>query len=102
MADPAANDWCNLSWTQWQPLEADFVRGFAPFSSGIYRIRQVGLAKRLTYIGQTGRTLRERLRGWRMGLMRRNVHLTIPTQLRRISGCWSGGTKRNWSSHAPR
>ena len=59
--DPAASDWCNLSWTQWQPLEADFVRAFAPGSSGIYRIRRTGLANRLTYIGQTGRTLRERL-----------------------------------------
>ena len=59
--DPAASDWCNLSWTQWQPLEADFVRAFAPVSSGVYRIRRTGLAKRLTYIGQTGRSLRERL-----------------------------------------
>ena len=33
----------------------------APASSGIYRIRRAGLAKRLTYIGQTSRTLRERL-----------------------------------------
>lgn len=59
--DPAAGDWCNLSWTQWQPLEAASVRAVAPVSSGIYRIRRAGVANRLTYIGQTGRTLRERL-----------------------------------------
>jgi hypothetical protein len=59
--DPAAADWCNLNWTQWQPLEAGFVRAFAPVSSGIYRIRRAGVANRLTYIGQTGRSLRERL-----------------------------------------
>jgi hypothetical protein len=59
--DPAAGNWCNLSWTQWQQLEAGFVRASAPVTSGIYRIRRAGVAKRLTYIGQTGRSLRERL-----------------------------------------
>jgi hypothetical protein len=59
--DPAASDWCNLSWTQWQPLKAEFVRAFAPVSAGVYRARRAGVAKRLTYIGQTGRILRERL-----------------------------------------
>jgi hypothetical protein len=49
--DPAASDWCNLSWTQWQPLQADMVRAFAPVSTGVYRIRRAGVAKRLTYIG---------------------------------------------------
>lgn len=24
--DPATSDWCSLSWTRWQPLEAEFVR----------------------------------------------------------------------------
>jgi hypothetical protein len=61
VGDPAASDWCNLSWTKWQPFKADFVRASAALSSGIYRIRRAGLAKRLTYIGQTSRTLRERL-----------------------------------------
>jgi hypothetical protein len=64
--DPAASDWCNLSWTQWQPLQADMVRAFAPVSTGVYRIRRAGVAKRLTYIGQTGR-IRERLRALAKG-----------------------------------
>ena len=41
---------------QGRPLNADLVRTAAPLSPGIYRIRVS-----LTYIGQTGRTLRERL-----------------------------------------
>jgi hypothetical protein len=61
ISDPAASDWCDLSWTKWQPLTADFVRASAPLASGIYRIRRTGIASRLTYIGQTSRTLRERL-----------------------------------------
>jgi hypothetical protein len=59
--DPAAEDWGNLSWTEWHPLNADLVRAAAPLSPGIYRIRRAGVTERLTYIGQTGRTLRERL-----------------------------------------
>ena len=59
--DPAANNWCSLNWTEWQPLETDFIRVFAPLSSGVYRVRRTGEEKHLTYIGQTGRTLRRRL-----------------------------------------
>jgi hypothetical protein len=59
--DPAAEDWCNLGWTKWQPLNADLARAAAPLSPGVYRIRRAGVTERLTYIGQTGRTLRERL-----------------------------------------
>jgi hypothetical protein len=59
--EPAASDWCNLSWTEWQPLNADLVRAVAPRSPGIYRIRRAGVSKRLIYIRQTGRTLWERL-----------------------------------------
>jgi hypothetical protein len=58
---PVASDWCKLGWTEWQPLNADLVRAAAPLSPGIYRIRRTGVTERLTYIGQTGRTLRERL-----------------------------------------
>jgi hypothetical protein len=50
--DPAADDWCDLSWTEWHPFKADFVRASAPVASGIYRIRRAGLAKPLTYIGR--------------------------------------------------
>ena len=59
--DPTASEWCNLNWTEWQPLEAGFIRAFAPLSSGVYRVRRSGEAKRLTHVGQTGRTLRRRL-----------------------------------------
>jgi hypothetical protein len=31
--DPAANDWCNLSWTQWQPSAAHFVRAVTSSAS---------------------------------------------------------------------
>jgi hypothetical protein len=59
--DPVARDWCGLRWTEWQSLGGDSVRAYALACCGIYRIRRAGLAKRLTYVGQTGRTLRERL-----------------------------------------
>jgi hypothetical protein len=54
--------WCGLSWTSWVPLERDAIRRTDPVQPGVYRIRRItGLEDRLVYIGQTGRTLRERL-----------------------------------------
>ncbi len=60
-ADPMATDWCRLAWTAWEPLEADAVRRAAPRLPGVYRVRRFGERRWLTYLGQTGRTLRERL-----------------------------------------
>lgn len=55
-------NWCNLAWTPWVPLEREEIRRTAPLLRGVYRIRSEGRGpNRLTYIGQTGRTLRERL-----------------------------------------
>lgn len=54
--------WCGLTWTPWVPLGRDLVRRTAPTLPGVYRVRRAGAsAGRLVYVGQTGRTLRERL-----------------------------------------
>lgn len=54
--------WCNLAWTPWVPLEREEIRRTTPTLPGVYRIRSEDRSpNRLTYIGQTGRTLRERL-----------------------------------------
>lgn len=51
-----------MAWTQWIPLDRDLVRRTAPTLPGVYRIRRTAAAPpRLVYVGQTGRTLRERL-----------------------------------------
>lgn len=55
-------NWCNLVWIPWMPLVREAIRHTAPVLPGVYRIRSEGSnPKRLVYIGQTGRTLRERL-----------------------------------------
>jgi hypothetical protein len=54
----------DLSWSSWMPLEssnADY-RSSIPAIPGLYRVRVLG-TDRLAYIGQTGRSLRERTRG---------------------------------------
>jgi hypothetical protein len=54
--------WCGLPWTPWEPLEGGVIRRAAPTQAGIYRVRRMADQRlRLTYIGQTGRALRERL-----------------------------------------
>ncbi len=60
-SDPSTADWCGLPWTTWAPLDSRSVRSLAPKFPGLYRIRRAGANTPLTYIGQTGRTLRERL-----------------------------------------
>ena len=55
-------DWCALTWEPWVPLERQAIMRTGPAVPGVYRIRrQGGVGNRLVYIGQTGRTLRERL-----------------------------------------
>lgn len=53
--------WCNLSWTDWIPFSAKFSEfQIIPNEPGLYRIRPKN-EQFLMYIGQTGRSLRERL-----------------------------------------
>lgn len=57
-----SKSWCNLTWTDWIPLDAPLsVFKLIPTSSGVYRVRPKGWHQ-LAYIGQTKRGLRERLR----------------------------------------
>ena len=54
--------WGGLTWTAWVPLEREAIRRVAPALPGIYRVRRAdGMPGYLVYVGQTGRTLRERL-----------------------------------------
>lgn len=67
-----AQDWCDLSWSEWVPLsgnQTEFQR--LPAAPGLYRTRPSG-QPRLSYIGQTGRSLRMRLRE-----LARGVYATI-------------------------
>jgi hypothetical protein len=61
-ARPWGGQWCGLEWTGWVPLAREAIGAAAPKLPGVYRIRRPdSLEGRLLYIGQTGRTLRERL-----------------------------------------
>src|SRR3954453_2590721 len=54
-------DWCGLAWPPWAALQAQAIRQTAPTVLGVYRVRRHGDGPaRLTYVGQTGRGLRER------------------------------------------
>jgi hypothetical protein len=60
--DITDSDWCGLPWTPWAQLERKAIQQVAPHAPGVYRIRRQGdVTPRLTYVGQTGRRLRERL-----------------------------------------
>ena len=52
--------WCKLRWTKWVRF-SDGEFGALPDQAGFYRVRPIGM-KRLMYIGQTGSSLRDRLR----------------------------------------
>jgi len=62
------DNWCNLPWTEWVPFNATKqVFNRIPREPGIYRIRPVG-NEYLVYIGETKRSLRERLQNLRLEL----------------------------------
>jgi len=61
-ADYEADDWLDLPWTPWYSLDPTAADLSAITTEpGLYRVRH-RKRKDLTYIGQTGRNLRERLR----------------------------------------
>jgi hypothetical protein len=65
------DNWCSLSWSPWVPFSAD-KRTFyeIPREPGLYRIRPAG-KDCLMYIGETNRTLHQRLNNLRMDLRKK-------------------------------
>src|SRR5215467_7171691 len=54
--------WSGLTWGTWLPLERKAITCAVPTEPGAYRIRHAdGRSIRLVYIGQTGRSLCERV-----------------------------------------
>lgn len=67
--DPHATDWLALDWTPWRPLDPAAERlSDTPMTPGLYRVRHPAFA-RLCYLGETGRSLRGRVRA-----LARNAH----------------------------
>jgi hypothetical protein len=63
-------DWCSLPWTDWVPFNADrHTFSTIPNEPGLYRIRPKG-KDFLMYIGETGRSLHQRLNELRQNLRR--------------------------------
>ncbi len=63
MAEFLSPSWCGLEWSEWIALDAPLAeyQQEIPRDPGFYRVRIVG-RDALTYVGQTGRDLRERTR----------------------------------------
>lgn len=67
--DPHATDWLGLDWTPWRPLDPAAERlGDTPTTAGLYCVRHPAFSQ-LCYIGETGRSLRGRIRA-----LARNTH----------------------------
>lgn len=59
--DYLSDSWCDLKWSKWTPLKNENKElTKLPNSPGVYRVRPIG-NDFLVYIGQTGRSLRERM-----------------------------------------
>ena len=68
-----SENWCSLPWTPWVPFTADKHEfRTIPKEPGLYRIRPVG-KDFLMYIGETRRTVHERLNELRHTLRRTNL-----------------------------
>jgi hypothetical protein len=62
------DNWCSLSWSPWVPFSADkYAFSVIPPEPGLYRIRPAG-KDFLMYIGETRRSLHQRLHNLRMEL----------------------------------
>ena len=68
-----SNDWCSLPWTPWVPFTADKHEfRIIPKDPGLYRIRPAG-KDFLMYIGETRRTLHQRLNELRQSLRNKDL-----------------------------
>jgi hypothetical protein len=63
------SDWCNFPWSPWVPFEV-FKKEWSalPVDPGLYRIRPAN-KELLVYVGETGRSLKERLGSLRRGVL---------------------------------
>jgi len=67
------SDWLNLSWSPWVPFSAAKEEfRFIPKDPGLYRIRPAG-KEFLMYIGETRRTVHERINELRQTLKRKDL-----------------------------
>ncbi len=97
MTDPHSSRWGGRSWSPWCAL-ADAIApraAVAPILPGIYRVRCSGRTE-LIYIGESGRSIRTRLRQLRRGMLlaeagaRQNApHVAAP--------CIHDHTARGWN-----
>jgi hypothetical protein len=73
-------NWCGLPWTPWAALERQAIRQIALKKvAGVYRVRRKGDGPtRLTYIGQTGHGLRERLLSLAVGVNAKDCPFNDP------------------------
>lgn len=73
-------DWCGFQWTDWIPLTQD-QDSFSkiPAESGLYRVRSSGNSI-LVYIGQTGRSLKERTRTLRNNTLSEKMPYNDPKE----------------------
>ena len=73
-----SHSWCNLSWTPWIPFSTQSSEfQIIPKEPGLYRIRPVN-EQFLMYIGQTGRSLRERLNDLRRNTVKEIMPFNDP------------------------
>lgn len=69
--------WGDLHWTSWIPFATPSYFKHLPALPGVYRIRAVGVAE-LFYLGETGRSLRERLGDLRRHTMKETMPYNDP------------------------
>lgn len=71
-------DWCGFQWTDWIPLAQD-QDSFSkiPSEPGLYRVKSLG-DNTLVYIGQTGRSLKERIRTLRNNTLSEKMPFNDP------------------------
>jgi hypothetical protein len=72
------HDWCGFQWTDWIPLTLD-QDSFSkiPSEPGLYRIRSLR-DNAIVYIGQTGRSLKERTRTLRNNTLSEKIPFNDP------------------------
>lgn len=93
--DYLSREWCGLQWTEWIPFSNNNLLSQLPAKPGLYKIRPVG-SDFLVYIGQTGRSLKERMKSHLRGYLKSDTEMPFNDPHTAAPSLWAWRDAEGW------
>ena len=90
-----SREWCGLQWTEWIPFSDNELLSKLPSKPGLYKIRPIGYDF-IVYIGQTGRSLKERLKSQLRGYLKSDIEMPFNDPHTAAPSLWAWRNAEGW------